>query len=215
MTDAEGFASVCERVEAAARASGREGDSVTLVVVTKSVAATRVRAVIAAGARDLGENRAQELLEKARILEGAPVRWHFIGRLQRNKVKALAPLVGTWQSVDRRELAAEIAQHAPGGTVFVQVNLAGERQKGGCTPEDAPALVSACRDMGLGVEGLMTVPPAATDPTPWFRQLRRLADDLGLRGCSMGMSEDFEAAIACGATLVRVGSAVFGPRPQG
>ena len=140
-------------------------------------------------------------------------RWHFIGRLQRNKVRALAPYVTLWQSVDRDDLAIEIAHRAPGARVLVQVNVAGEAQKGGCTPEETADLVARCRAHGLVVEGLMTVPPEAVDPTPTFRTLRRLTDDLGLATCSMGMSGDFERAIRSGATMVRVGSAVFGPRP--
>jgi pyridoxal phosphate enzyme (YggS family) len=175
-----------------------------------------IRAALTAGAPDLGETRAQDLVAKARALEIdrlASPRWHFIGRVQRNKVRALAPFVALWQSVDREEVATEIVARAPGARVLVQVNVAGEAQKGGCAPEDAPGLVARCRALGLEVEGLMTVPPEAGDPTPIFRTLRRLTDDLGLATCSMGMSGDFERAIRAGATMVRVGSAVFGPRP--
>ena len=216
MTVADSLAAVRARIDDAARDAGRDPDEVTLVVVTKSVAVDSIRAALTAGATDLGENRAQDLVAKARALETerlAPSRWHFIGRLQRNKVRALAPLVALWQSVDREEVATEIATRAPAARVLVQVNVAGEAQKGGCAPEDAPGLVARCRALGLEVEGLMTVPPEAADPTPIFRTLRRLTDDLGLATCSMGMSGDFERAIRAGATMVRVGSAVFGPRP--
>ena len=223
---AANLAVVRERVEAATRAAGRPPGAVTLVVVTKSVGVDAVAAVLRAGARDLGENRAQELLAKAGDPAlgggpafgddgpgGAPV-WHFIGRLQRNKVRALAPVVAWWHSVDRAELGAEIARHAPGARVYVQVNVAGEAQKGGCAPGDASAIVDGCRERGLVVEGLMTVPPAGSDPRPVFRALRAQCDTLGLEGCSMGMSGDFEVAISEGATVVRVGTSVFGARPD-
>jgi PLP dependent protein len=177
-----------------------------------------VREVLAAGATDLGENRAQELVAKAGSLRdalgdlAAPPRWHFIGRLQRNKVRMLAGLVDLWHSIDRPELADPLARHAAGAHVLVEVNLSDEPQKGGCRPEDTPALVERLTDGGLVVEGLMTVPAAAGDPRPAFGALRELAARLGLAQLSMGMTADFEPAIAEGATIVRVGSAVFGPR---
>ena len=187
----------------------------TLVVVTKTVPDDRVREVLGAGATDLGENRAQDLVARVGALQAEPSpRWHFIGRLQRNKVRALAPFVARWQSVDRAELVDEIARHAPGAPVLVQVNVAGEAQKGGCAPDETPGLVARCREQGLAVDGLMTVPPLTGDPEPFFSQLRRMTDELGLTVCSMGMSGDFEQAIAAGSTMVRVGSAVFGERPR-
>jgi PLP dependent protein len=209
----ERLAEVRERVGAAARAAGRAPESVTLVVVTKEVGLDATRAAIAQGAVDLGENRAQELVTKAEALTDSGARWHFIGRLQRNKVRAIAPHVALWQSVDRAELAAEVGRRAPGAAVLVQVNVTGELQKGGCPPDEADALVGACRAHGCRVQGLMTVPFAAGDPRPAFARLRRMTDDLGLGECSMGMSGDYEIAIAEGATMVRVGSAIFGPRP--
>jgi hypothetical protein len=193
---------------------------VTLVVVSKTVSEDRVREALAAGARDLGENRAQELIAKAAALRDTalagnapPPRWHFVGRLQRNKVKPLAATVDLWHSIDRPELADPLSRHAPGARVLVEVNLSGEAQKGGCRPEDTAALVDRLTAAGLLVEGLMTVPAAAGDPRPAFAALRELAGGLGLARLSMGMTADFEAAIAEGATIVRVGSAVFGPRP--
>jgi len=216
VTVAEQLAEVRERIATAARASGRGPDTVTLVVVTKEVDVDAIRAALTAGATDLGENRAQELVPKAEAIARddthAP-RWHFIGRLQRNKVRAAAPHVALWQSIDRDDVAREVAHRAPGAAMLVQVNVAREPQKGGCEPERVGALVDACRALGCRVEGLMTVPPAAGDPRPVFARLRRMTDDLGLPVCSMGMSGDFEDAIAEGATMVRVGSAVFGPRP--
>ena len=218
MTDvAANLAALRARIADAANASGRAADDITLVTVTKTVELDAIRAALAAGALDVGENRAQEMREKAEALRGvepAP-RWHFIGRLQRNKVKMVAPFVALWQSVDRDDLVDEIARHAPNAAVLVQVNVAGEAQKGGCAPEQTAGLVARARDRGLRVEGLMTVPPAGDDPTPWFSQLRRECDEMGFSTCSMGMSNDFEAAIAAGSTMVRIGSAVFGPRPPG
>jgi pyridoxal phosphate enzyme (YggS family) len=215
---AERLAEVRERIATAARSAGRGPETVTMVVVTKEVDVDRVRAARAAGAVDLGENRTADLVAKAEAigssgdLDDAP-RWHFIGRLQRNKVRAAAPYVALWQSIDREELAAEVGRRAPGAAVLVQVNVVGEPQKGGCAPAETPALVDACRAHGCRVDGLMTVPPLAGDPRPVFGRLRQMTDDLGLRVCSMGMSGDYEVAIAEGATMVRVGSAVFGPRP--
>jgi len=216
VTTADRLASVRARVDAAARASGRSPEAVTLVVVTKEVDLDAIRSVLAAGATDLGENRAQELVPKAEAIARDAVhapRWHFIGRLQRNKVRAVASHVALWQSIDREDVAREVAHRAPGAAMLVQVNVAGEPQKGGCAPHTVSALIDECRVLGCRVEGLMTVPPAPADPRPVFARLRQMTDDLGLSVCSMGMSGDFEIAIAEGATMVRVGSAVFGPRP--
>jgi pyridoxal phosphate enzyme (YggS family) len=204
---------VRERVSAAARAAGRAPEAVTLVVVTKEVGLDAVQAAIAAGVVDVGENRAQDLVARAEVLTDSALRWHFIGRLQRNKVRAAAPFVALWQSIDRSDLAAEVGRRAPGAAVLVQVNVTGEVQKGGCAPDDTRALVDACEADGCRVRGLMTVPPAQGDPRPVFARLREMTDDLGLEACSMGMSGDYEAAIAEGATMVRVGRAIFGPRP--
>jgi pyridoxal phosphate enzyme (YggS family) len=216
MTVSEALVAVRARIDAAAEDAGRDPRDVTLVVVTKSVAVDAIREVLAAGVTDVGENRAQDLVAKARALgadgTGAP-RWHFIGRLQRNKVRTAAPYVALWQSVDRHELATEIARRAPGARVLVQGNVAGEEPKGGCAPADTAGLVARCRAHGLDDVGLMRVPPDGADPTPIFETLRRLSDELGLATCSMGMSGDYERAIRAGATMVRVGSAIFGPRP--
>jgi PLP dependent protein len=220
MTVAERLAEVRDRIVSATVAAGRDPDAVTLVVVTKEVGLDDMRAAVSAGAVDLGENRAQDLARKAEAFAaggadsaGAGPRWHFIGRLQRNKVRLVAPVVALWESVDREEVAAEIGRRAPGAVVLVQVNVTGEPQKGGCAPTAVRALVDACASYGCRVDGLMTVPEATGDPRPAFARLRTMADDLGLRECSMGMSGDFELAIAEGATMVRVGSAIFGPRP--
>jgi pyridoxal phosphate enzyme (YggS family) len=202
-------AEVRERIAAAAARAGRDPRAVTLVAATKTVDLARVQQVIDAGVVDVGENRAQELLAKTAAV-GA--RWHFLGRLQRNKVRQLAPWVTCWQSVDRAELGAEIARRAPGARVLVEVNLGEEPQKGGCAPAAVPALVDELRADGLDVVGLMTVPPHGDDPRPWFARLRELSEAEGLPELSMGMTDDFDLAVEEGATMVRVGRALFGPR---
>jgi pyridoxal phosphate enzyme (YggS family) len=209
MTVAEHVAEVRERIAAAAARAGRDPGAITLVAATKTVDVARVQQVVDAGVVDVGENRAQELLTKTAV-EGA--RWHFLGQLQRNKVRQLAPWVRCWQSVDRAELGTEIARRAPGARVFVEVNVGEEPQKGGCLPTAVPALVDALRADGLDVAGLMAVPPHGDDPRRWFAQLREQAAVLGLAELSMGMSDDFELAVEEGATTVRVGRALFGAR---
>jgi pyridoxal phosphate enzyme (YggS family) len=209
VTVAERVAEVRERIAAAAARAGRDAGAVTLVAATKTVDPARVQEVVDAGVVDVGENRAQELLTKTDV-HGA--RWHFLGRLQRNKVRQLTPWVACWQSVDRPELGAEIARRAAGARVLVEVNVGEEPQKGGASPARVPALVDALRADGLDVVGLMTVPPHDGDPRRWFAQLREQAAALGLGELSMGMTDDFEVAVEEGATMVRVGRALFGPR---
>jgi len=205
------------RIDAAARAAGREPGDVTLVAVSKEVDAAAVADAANVGQRDFGENRAQELRTKVDVLAASAdaLRWHFIGRVQRNKVKAVAPSVTLWHSVDRTEVGEVIARHAPGARVLIQVNVGDEDQKGGCPPQGAAALLGSLTGLGLTVEGLMTVPPQFDDPRPHFASLRELAARLELATLSMGMSSDFEAAISEGATVVRVGTALFGPRRAG
>lgn len=226
---AEQIARVRERIDAAG------GRGVRLVAVTKGFPARAATAALAGGADACGESYAQELVAKvdeldldpadlrdpagrARWQEGrtgeAPC-WHFIGNLQRNKVRHLAPWVSLWQSVDRASLGREIAKRAPGAAVLAQVNISGEPQKGGCEPEEAPVLVEALDGSGLQVVGLMGVAPLAEPGAarPGFRRLVALADELGLPERSMGMSGDLEVAVEEGATIVRVGTDLFGPRP--
>jgi pyridoxal phosphate enzyme (YggS family) len=202
---------VRQRVADAAGRAGREAAAVRLVVVTKGVAPPVMQAAFDAGATDFGENRAQELLAKAPEIEGRPT-WHFIGRLQRNKVAGLAPLVDLWQSVDRVELGQAIARRAPGAAVLAEVNVADDPAKAGVATADAARLIDGLRSAGLSVGGLMTIPAAGQDPRPAFARLAALADRLGLAELSMGMSDDFEVAVEEGATIVRVGRAIFGPR---
>jgi pyridoxal phosphate enzyme (YggS family) len=212
---ARNVASVRDRIAHAARRAGRSPEVVTLVAAAKNVPVESVAAVLAAGVRDIGENRAQELLEKATVLMKvpAPPRWHFIGGLQRNKVRALAPWVTRWHSVDRESIGVEVARRAPSAHVLVEVNLGGEPRKAGCAPEEAPALVERLDGLGLVVDGLMAVPPARDEPRRWFAALADLGARLDLRDLSMGMTDDFEIAIEEGATIVRVGRALFGARP--
>jgi pyridoxal phosphate enzyme (YggS family) len=198
--------------------------AVRLVAVTKGFGLDVVRAALAAGLVDLGESYVQELVAKAVELErehadardaaGLP-RWHAIGRLQRNKVRKAAPFVTLWHSVDRLSLGAEIARCAPGAAVLVQVNTSGEEAKGGCPPVMAAGLVDGLVDLGLDVQGLMTIAPAGPPEVarPAFHAARELRDRLGLSELSMGMSGDLEVALSEGATLVRVGTGLFGPRP--
>lgn len=189
---------------------------VRLVAVTKSFAPDAIAAAAAAGCDAIGENYAQELLEKApSVPEEMPV--HFIGRLQSNKVRSLTGIVDVWESVDRSSLADEIARrHSESpARVLLQVNTTGETSKGGCAPSDLNDLLGVARSGGLSVEGLMTIGPTGGEVEVCrrsFRLLRRLADDLGLVECSMGMSDDWEVAVEEGATIIRLGSALFGAR---
>jgi pyridoxal phosphate enzyme (YggS family) len=217
VTDAAAIAANVADVRRRIAAAG--GTDVKLLAVTKGFGAPEVAAAMAAGVDGIGENYAQELLAKAATLRetapGEPVPWHFIGHVQRNKVRALAPEVQVWQSVDRAELAAELAKRAPGATVLVQVNASGEAQKAGCAFDEAPALVARCRDLGLSVQGLMAIgpagpPEAAREP---FERVVTLADELALPERSIGMTDDLEVAVEAGSTMVRVGRALFGPRP--
>jgi len=215
-------ATAAARIRDRIQAAGGDPDRVRLLAVAKGHPADAVRAAVSVGLLDVGESYAQELLAKAADVEAPagtedeplPVRWHMVGRLQRNKVRMLAPHVHLWQSVDRLSLAAEIGRHAPGAAVLVQVNVSGAEQQGGCPPERLRAVVEGCRDLGLDVRGLMAIGPRGDAETvrAGFRQVRELADGLELAERSMGMSGDLEAAVAQGSTMVRVGEALFGPR---
>ena len=206
---AERLAVVRERI---ARAGGV---GVQVVAVTKTFGIEAVRAAHAVGADAIGENYAQELVAKLRD-EPSRLPVHFIGQLQSNKVRLVAPYVQVYETIDRASLATEIARRAPGAQVLVQVTTSGEPGKGGCPPEQVAQLVEHCRGAGLDVLGLMTVGPTEGGPEaarPGFRRVRGLLDELGLTVCSMGMTDDLEVAVQEGATQVRVGSALFGPRP--
>ena len=211
---------VLERVARAAERAGRRAEDVRLIAVSKTVEAERIAQALAAGVRALGENRVQEA--RAKIAElGRPAPWHLVGQLQTNKAKEAVDLFDVIHSLDRLELARELDKRARGRgrpvEALVQVNVAGEGQKGGVAPDGLPALLDAVAGLGhVRVRGLMAIPPEAPDAEgarPWFRALRKLGERHGLVELSMGMSGDFEVAIEEGATMVRVGTAVFGPRP--
>ena len=208
---------VQEAVARACARAGRSPDHVLLIAVSKTMAADRVRLAIEAGVAALGENRVQEAKEKIAVL-GHPVPWHLIGTLQTNKARDAARLFDWIHSVDRMDLARELSRRAGDRVlnVLLEVNLAGEPRKGGVAPAEVKRLAESTMALsGLRVRGLMAIPPAAEDPEhtrPYFRQLRELRDQLGLEHCSMGMSADYEVAIEEGATMVRVGTAIFGPR---
>lgn len=209
---------VRERIARAARRAGRRPEGILLIGVSKTVPAERVREAIAAGLPALGENRVQEAREKIRAL-GRPVPWHLIGHLQTNKVKDALELFDVIQSVDRLALASEIARRARRPVdVLVQVNVGGEASKSGFARSEVKPALDALRSMPmLRVRGLMAIPPAVDEPEkarPWFRGLRELRDAAGLDELSMGMSGDFEVAIEEGATMIRVGTAIFGERTR-
>lgn len=197
--------------------SGRDPRSVRIVAVTKGHGPEACEAALANGLTDLGESYAQEMVAKAADPGLARARWHFIGGLQTGRVRSIAGLVNLWQSVDRPRLVTEIARWAPGARMLVQVALSDEPGKAGCPFVDVPALVVLAGDAGLVVDGLMGVGPTIGGPEgarPGFRRLRRTADELGLGTVSMGMSGDVPVAMAEGATVLRVGTALFGPRPH-
>jgi PLP dependent protein len=191
---------------------------VTLVAVSKAHPTAAIREAYAAGQRHFGENYVQEWRAKAEALAELPdLVWHFVGGLQTNKAKYLVGRVGLVHAVDREELAIEISrrsvQRGVSTRALVEVNVAGEASKSGCAPGEAPRLVEAVRALpGLDLRGLMCIPPADGDPRPHFAALRRMRDALGLAELSMGMSGDYPAAIEEGATIVRVGTAIFGER---
>jgi pyridoxal phosphate enzyme (YggS family) len=223
-TIAERWQAVRARVDAACERAGRSPGEVTIIAVSKKHPAAAVRQAAAAGATDFGENYAQELAAKrAELGSELAIRWHYIGRLQRNKAKLVAGQVALVHAVDTAELAAELGKRSAAvQPVLLAVNVAGEQTKGGVSVEQAPALArSIASTPNVRLEGLMTMPPPADDPEasrPYFvalRELRdRLAGELGLPlpVLSMGMSDDFEVAITCGATHVRIGTAIFGTR---
>ena len=204
------LARVRERIVAAGGDAG-----VDVLAVTKGFGPEAVTAALAAGCRAIGENYAQELLAKRDATVGAEV--HFIGQLQTNKVRQLAPVVHVFETVDRQRVAAEIGRRAPGASVLIQVDTTGEAGKGGCPIGELDPLVEAVTSAGLDLRGLMTVGPTSGGPPAareGFRRVRTEVDRLGLSVCSMGMSDDLEIAVQEGSTQVRVGSSLFGPRDR-
>jgi pyridoxal phosphate enzyme (YggS family) len=212
MIDAKEVADRVARVRSEISNAG--GSEVSLIAVTKSIGIDALRAASAAGCEGVGENYAQELLEKVR--DGLPpIDVHFIGALQSNKVRSLAGHVALWQSVDRESVVDELGRRAPGASILIQVDTTHEPTKGGVAPELLDTLRTRAESVGLVVKGLMTIGP--TDGTPQeceksFELLRRLVNEQGLSVCSMGMSADYRTAVACGSSMVRVGSGLFGDR---
>ncbi|MBR0673709.1 YggS family pyridoxal phosphate-dependent enzyme [Neoroseomonas soli] len=217
---AANLAAIRARIAEACARAGRATDSVTLVAVSKTHPQEAVVAALAAGQTVFGENRVQEAAGKFPDLRGAhpAMRLHIIGGLQTNKARDAVRIADVIESIDRPKLAAAIAEamkkEGRRPDCFVQVNTGDETQKSGVPRAEADAFIRAAREeYGLPVTGLMCIPPLDQDPRPHFALLRELAARHGLRELSMGMSADFEAAIAEGATLVRVGTAIFGHRP--
>lgn len=193
------------------------GGDIGIIAVTKGFGVDAIAAASACGITMIGENYAQEAVPKVLGARAAGLRFstHFIGHLQSNKVRGLVPVVDVWQTIDRSSLVDELARRAAGARILVQVNATGEDTKSGCPPGEVAALVGYALAAGLEVEGLMAMGPTDGDSARTraaFSATRALVDRLGLRECSMGMSADLEIAVAEGATLVRIGSALFGPR---
>ena len=206
------------RIAAAARVARRDPAGITLIAVSKTHSAARIIPLIAAGQRVFGENRVQEAAEKWPTLRQAHpgIALHLIGQLQSNKADEAVALFDCIHSLDRPSLVAALARamDKAGRQVpcFIQVNIGAEEQKGGCAIADLPGLLAQARAAAIPLAGLMCVPPVGIEPAPFFALTAKLADDHGLSGLSMGMSDDFETAIMQGATHVRVGSALFGAR---
>lgn len=225
-TIAERLQQVRTRITQAARSAGRDPATITLLAVSKTRPLADLQAALAAGQHVFGESYLQEALPKLAAL-GERAVWHFIGPLQSNKTRAIAEHFDWVQSVDRLKLATRLGSQRPAGApplnVCLQVNISGEASKAGVAPEALPALAAAVRTVpGLRLRGLMTIPARCDDVAQQrkpFRRLRELFEALNAAGheldtLSMGMSNDFEAAIAEGSTLVRIGTAIFGPRAQ-
>ena len=225
---AERLARIRERIAAAAARSGRPADAVRLVAVSKTFGPDAVRAAFAAGQVDFGENRVQEALTKQAALPDLPLRWHLIGHLQSNKANKVPGAFACVQSVDSSDLLTRLARAAEAAgqviPVLIQVDLAHEATKSGADESDVRPMLARARELaGVRVDGLMLLPPYSENPEdvrPWFRRLRELRDTLLAEGVppsqltelSMGMSHDFDVAVEEGATIVRVGSAIFGER---
>jgi pyridoxal phosphate enzyme (YggS family) len=212
----EALNAIRSRITAAAQSAGRPTDAVQLVAVSKLQPWEHIAPVFDAGQRVFGENRVQEAKERWTPHRGA-IELRLIGPLQTNKARDAVAFFDVIETLDREKLARVLADEVQAQgrllRLYVQVNTGKEPQKAGVTPDEADAFIAACRGTyGLAVEGLMCIPPADQDPAPHFRMLADIAARNGLEKLSMGMSDDFETAIACGATSVRVGSALFGAR---
>ena len=221
-TIADNISQVAARIRAAEQASQRAADSVQLLAVSKTKPAEAVREAFAAGVRDFGENYLQEALGKQQELTDLPLSWHFIGPIQSNKTRAIAENFAWVHSVDRLKIAQRLSEQRPADlpplNICIQVNVSGEASKSGCNPDELPALAQAIAALPrLTLRGLMAIPEPTDDPAAQaaaFARVRELQAglNLGLDTLSMGMSHDLEAAIAEGATWVRIGTALFGAR---
>lgn len=212
------LAAVRARVDAACRRAGRNGQEITLVAVTKTFPAEAVSAAIAAGAADVGENRVQEARDKQPMVRGT-ARWHLIGHLQSNKARDAVRLFDVIHTIDSTALAEKVDRAAAAAgknpAVLIEVNVGREAQKTGVAPENVAALARQVAKLpNLRLAGLMAIPPQGEpeEMRRWFRDLKRMRDDCGLEHLSMGMTDDFEVAIEEGATIIRVGRAIFGSR---
>jgi len=224
-TLADNLSAISARITSAAQAAGRDPASVQLLAVSKTKPASAIREIHAAGVRDVGENSLQEALTKQQALSDLPLIWHFIGPIQSNKTKAIAEHFDWVHSVDRLKIAQRLSEQRPAGlaplNLCLQVNVSGEDSKSGCAPADLPALAKAVAGLpNLRLRGLMAIPEPTDDRAAQeaaFAHLRQLQENLGLDldTLSMGMSHDLEAAIAQGATWVRIGTALFGARDYG
>jgi len=213
----ENYLRILERIQAAAARSGRPAEAIKLIAVTKTVPGDRIREAVEAGIRHIGENRLQEALPKREELHDLPVTWHFIGHLQTNKAKKVVEHFDWVQCVDRPDLAEKLNQAATKPLpVLIEVNVGGELSKSGIDPGELERFVDRFnRYERLDLRGLMTIPPFFENPDevrPYFGKMRRLAERFGLRELSMGMSHDFEVAVEEGATMVRIGTSLFGER---
>ncbi|MGJ3443160.1 YggS family pyridoxal phosphate-dependent enzyme [Pseudomonas sp. Je.1.5.c] len=224
-TIADNLCALAARISQAAHACGRDPASIQLLAVSKTKPAAAVREAYAAGVRDVGENYLQEALAKQEELTDLPLTWHFIGPIQSNKTRAIAEHFDWVHSVDRLKIAQRLSEQRPAElpalNICLQVNVSGEDSKSGCAPADLPALAAAVAALpGLRLRGLMAIPEPTDDRAAQeaaFARLRELQEQLtlGLDTLSMGMSHDLEAAIAQGATWVRIGTALFGVRDYG
>ena len=217
-TAADRLSAIHARMAHIAKIAGRNPADVVLIAISKMHSADAIRPMIAAGQRVFGENRVQEAADKwpELLAETPDISLHLVGQLQSNKAEEAVALFDVIHSVDRPSLVTALARaqqklgKRPG--CYIQVNIGGEVQKGGCTVADLPGLLGLTKEAKLDVVGLMAVPPAAIEAAPFFALLAKLARDHGLAGLSMGMSDDFETAVMLGATHIRIGSALFGSR---
>lgn len=224
-TIADNLSALAARIDSAAKAAGRDPASIQLLAVSKTKPANAIREAHAAGVRDVGENYLQEALAKQEELRDLPLTWHFIGPIQSNKTRAIAEHFDWVHSVDRLKIAQRLSEQRPAGlaplNICLQVNVSGEDSKSGCLPADVQALATAIASLpGLRLRGLMAIPEPTEDRAAQeaaFATLRQLQEGLGLDldTLSIGMSHDLEAAIAQGATWVRIGTALFGARDYG